>query len=78
MTKIQKLIEIFSAATYEVNYAAAKAKSTCLICNESARSFRDMSSRLEYRISALCQKCQDEYFSSKEVGETYERKGIDQ
>ena len=46
MTKIQQLIEIFSAATYEVNYTAAKAKSTCLICNESARSFRDMSSRL--------------------------------
>lgn len=31
-------------------------------CGGEAKSFRDETSRREYRISGLCQKCQDEIF----------------
>ena len=34
----------------------------CVFCNGSAAKFKDALSVKEYRISGLCQKCQDEVF----------------
>ena len=34
----------------------------CSLCNKSATIFKDDLSRREYRISGLCQKCQDRVF----------------
>ncbi len=34
----------------------------CAICNKSATVFKDDLSRKEYRISGLCQRCQDKLF----------------
>ena len=34
----------------------------CVICGGDANVFRDLLSRKEYRISGLCQKCQDATF----------------
>jgi hypothetical protein len=39
---------------------------TCTICKEPATQFKDDLSRREYRISGMCQACQDEVFSSSE------------
>jgi len=39
-------------------------KYTCVSCGEEIKGFRDKLSVKEYRISGLCQKCQDEIFNS--------------
>lgn len=40
----------------------------CPDCDKpiSPEDFRDKESRKEYQISGLCQKCQDNFFNSKE------------
>jgi len=50
-------------ADYEKNYTDAKARSACIICGRRARNFRSAAAKLEYSVSALCQKCQDEYLN---------------
>jgi uncharacterized CHY-type Zn-finger protein len=37
----------------------------CIFCGKSAKNFRDELSRKEYKISGLCQVCQDEVFNSE-------------
>lgn len=41
----------------------AKAGNQCVCCGKSADTFRDEISKREYRISSLCQHCQDEVFA---------------
>jgi hypothetical protein len=53
------LREIFSSPSYQTDYAKAKAKNTCIRCGGYVGTFRDISSKLEYMVSALCQRCQD-------------------
>lgn len=35
---------------------------TCISCNKPAIEFRDEKSAVEWRITGLCQKCQDDFF----------------
>jgi hypothetical protein len=35
---------------------------SCMTCTTPELKFRDESSRREYRISGMCQKCQDGFF----------------
>ena len=70
MAKILELLEILSATKYSAKYVNAKAGKTCIRCGKPAKSFRDPSARLEYNVSALCQKCQDECFIG---GKTYQK-----
>lgn len=37
-------------------------KDKCALCGKSAKKFKDAASEREYRISGLCQKCQDKIF----------------
>ena len=67
MRTIDNLFQILSSATYKESYAQAKAANTCLRCGRPAKGFTDFSSELEYRISALCQSCQNECFSRSAV-----------
>jgi hypothetical protein len=62
MKKVDELLRIFSSPDYRGRFLQAKATSTCLLCGKPARLFRDTSASFEYRISALCQDCQDKYF----------------
>ena len=57
---VTDLIKVFSAPTYKADYATAKAENRCVKCGDTATTFRDASSRVEYMVSALCQHCQDE------------------
>jgi superfamily II helicase len=47
---------------YKSIYLKAKARKICIVCQEPADYFRDESSRLEYSVSAICQRCQDNLF----------------
>ena len=60
MAKAAGLLEIFSSPTYKASYAKAKATNTCIRCGMPAKVFREASARFEYKVSALCQRCQDE------------------
>jgi hypothetical protein len=63
MRRIDNLFQLISGPTYKESYAQAKAANICLRCGRPANGFTDGSSELEYRISALCQSCQEECFS---------------
>lgn len=54
----------------------------CNWCGKEAKIFKDDLSEREYRISALCQKCQDSFFTEddddhfEDDAEEYERNQI--
>jgi hypothetical protein len=60
--EIMNLLKVLSAPTYKADYAKAKATNTCIRCGNTVASFSSISAKVEYLISALCQKCQDECF----------------
>jgi hypothetical protein len=60
------LHEIFSRPTYRTDYAGAKAENICLRCGGFAEEYRDTSSRPEYMVSALCQRCEEQCFRLSE------------
>jgi hypothetical protein len=47
----------------------ARANQYCVSCKGPANKFKDRISVVEYNISALCQKCQDDVFESPEPTE---------
>lgn len=63
--KARDLKELLSCSDYSRKYAQAKATGTCINCENPAKDFNDASSELEYKISALCQSCQDELLQNK-------------
>jgi hypothetical protein len=67
MRRIDNLFQLISSGTYKNSFAQAKAANICLRCGRPAKGFTDCSSELEYRISALCQSCQEECFSRPAV-----------
>lgn len=44
----------------------AKRDGICNLCGEPILSFKDAESKAEYAISAMCQNCQDEFFTEDE------------
>jgi hypothetical protein len=62
METLDELIEALSTPEVSVRNGRARATCTCKLCGEPARRFRDAVSEFEYRISAICQRCQDRYF----------------
>jgi hypothetical protein len=66
MLLISALEKIFGQSDYRDRYMYSKATRTCIRCGKFALKFRNASARLEYSISALCQKCQDEIFNRNE------------
>ena len=43
----------------------AHANGVCVECGKPAKVFKDDISAREYRISGLCQECQDDFFGSE-------------
>lgn len=66
MSRIQELIGALSEKEVVLRGPVAKANGTCKICGKPAKFFRTSFSALEYRISAICQACQDYYFGDGE------------
>lgn len=57
-----------SKPVFKILPAAAEAikKDICPVCGRPIGQFRDELSKREYRISGLCQACQDEVFGGDE------------
>lgn len=62
MDRLQELIEVLGDKTVASRGHVAKHQKTCKICCRPATHFRTDFSELEYRLSSICQECQDYYF----------------
>jgi hypothetical protein len=62
MEALEELIKVLSDPQVSIRNGWARATHTCKICEKNALKFRNASSEFEYRISAICQNCQDKYF----------------
>jgi hypothetical protein len=67
MAGLTELEKILTAQDYEYRYLSAKATGTCILCGRRALLFESASSQLEYRVSGLCQQCQDRHLSGAAV-----------
>ena len=63
MESLSELIRALSEPEVSVRDTYARSTHTCKICRKSARRFRDPISEFEYKVSAICQRCQDKFFS---------------
>jgi hypothetical protein len=61
MQRLDELIRILSEPAMRSRHSKAKTTQTCKICDGPALRFRDAVSAFEYRVSAICQDCQDKY-----------------
>jgi hypothetical protein len=59
---IEVMLEGVGQLAYGTSRAAAKVAGTCVCCKKPAGEFRDELSAREFRISGLCQVCQDAFF----------------
>lgn len=59
---IQNFLDTISLQHYGISRTAAKEQGICVSCKNEAKEFTDKKSWQEYRISALCQNCQDLVF----------------
>ena len=59
---LQETKDLVSNAIFGTTKDVAVAANTCISCKGKAESFRDSVSLCEYKISALCQSCQDKVF----------------
>lgn len=67
MSKI-KLVDEVAKDTFGRTHTEAKEKGICVSCGVIPESFRDVLSEKEWRITLLCQKCQDDLYGVNDVG----------
>ena len=74
MCRLQELIEILSDENVQVRTYEAKRLHICKICKRPAVEFETSFSKFEYRLSTICEACQNYYYDcgddSKTVSET--------
>lgn len=59
---MEEFLDKLSMATMNRSRSLSLAGNNCVSCGGRADTFRDEISRREYKISSLCQKCQDKVF----------------
>lgn len=61
--EMQAFVDGLSKSTFGISITEAQSKLICVDCGTNAiNTFRDSINAKEYRISGLCQDCQDRYF----------------
>lgn len=62
--ELKKFLDVVTREEFGIAKTEAKKKDICVFCHEPVgpKDFRDEESREEYRISGICQKCQDKIF----------------
>ena len=66
---VEQALEHLSQQTYGNSRTKSFAEHTCVKCGKLADKFSDELSAKEYKISGLCQECQDEFFEQDAVEE---------
>ena len=62
------MIEILSDQAVEQRVIAAKRSKTCKICGGLSTTFKSGFTKIEYEISAICEKCQEYFYLNDEGG----------
>lgn len=70
--EIQDLLDVVALQAFGRKRSETMGSEKCVMCGEDAKEFNDALSQKEYRISGLCQKCQDETFGDEPEPEDYE------
>lgn len=65
-TVMDKLCDDLSLSIFGRSRTLAQAGNGCVMCGKPATQFRDAISQREYKISGLCQQCQDKVFVEPE------------
>lgn len=62
--ELQNFLDGFAKKSFGRSQTEAKEKKVCVFCGNEVKieDFKDQLSIKEYRISGLCQKCQDDTF----------------
>ena len=60
--EMQQVVDAFAKNAFGRTATEAIAQHVCVICGKPIEGFKDVLSRREYRISGMCQECQDETF----------------
>ena len=55
-------INAFIGERYNIDRVETIHKDICVMCKKEANNFKDELSKKEYRISGMCQKCQNNIF----------------
>ncbi|SVA79564.1 uncharacterized protein METZ01_LOCUS132418 [marine metagenome] len=61
--QMEAALEDLGSVLFGRSRSASAANQMCISCGTDANHFRDELSRKEYRISRMCQDCQDKVFS---------------
>ena len=61
-TQKAEVIDNFITNAFGIDRKATIRADVCTMCQKPATEFKDELSRKEYRISGMCQKCQDDIF----------------
>jgi len=62
MIWLQQLIDVLSKQDVQNRAFGAKDSNTCKICGGPAITFKSRFTEMEYKISAICEKCQEYYY----------------
>jgi len=65
-TKKNPAIDNLLTSITKISRKDAMQKSICTWCKKPVQGFRDQLSKQEYRISGMCQSCQDDTFGGEE------------
>ena len=65
-TKKPLRIEQMLQNVFQVNRHEVLAQRRCVFCGSPGLNFKDEVSKEEYRITGVCQKCQDQAFKTKD------------
>jgi len=65
MNRIEELISVLDRQGVKARGLTAGAQGICKICEKPAVAFRTAQAKLEYKLSMICQSCQDYYLSDE-------------
>ena len=71
--QMEAALEDLGSVLFGRSRSASAANQMCISCGTDANHFRDELSRKEYRISRMCQDCQDKVFSWQKLFLWYTR-----
>lgn len=61
--EMQTVVDKLAKSLFGRSNSEAQAEQVCVMCGASVvNGFRDSRSEKEYRISGMCQKCQDDFY----------------
>lgn len=62
--EMQKVVDGMAKTMFGRSNTEALTHRVCVVCGQPVAIFRDDISRREYKISGMCQKCQDSTFGA--------------